>query len=231
MWTNLDIMFESFLDGVNYYDFPSLEVAIFSLLLAFTLSSAIALTYHFTFQGSNFPNYFFQAIVLSSIVTSMIIMSVGNNLAVGFGIIGAVAIIRFRTLVSDPRNIIFMFAGISVGITTGVYGYAVSVSGTLLFCLAAIILRFSRYSKLENYLYEIVISHSDPIEFSPQQYLSDEFEVNLISQRKLIDGSFKNEYLLLAKSQVSEKEIFKKLIVIEGLKELRVVRKKINTQL
>ena len=224
-------MFESFLDGVNYYDFPSLEVAIFSLLLAFTLSSAIALTYHFTFQGSNFPNYFFQAIVLSSIVTSMIIMSVGNNLAVGFGIIGAVAIIRFRTLVSDPRNIIFMFAGISVGITTGVYGYAVSVSGTLLFCLAAIILRFSRYSKLENYLYEIVISHSDPIEFSPQQYLSDEFEVNLISQRKLIDGSFKNEYLLLAKSQVSEKEIFKKLIVIEGLKELRVVRKKINTQL
>ncbi len=231
MWINLDIMFESFLDGVNYYDFPSLEVAIFSLLLAFTLSSAIALTYHFTFQGSNFPNYFFQAIVLSSIVTSMIIMSVGNNLAVGFGIIGAVAIIRFRTLVSDPRNIIFMFAGISVGITTGVYGYAVSVSGTLFFCLAAIILRFSRYSKLENYLYEIVISHSDPIEFSPQQYLSDEFEVNLISQRKLTDGSFKNEYLLLAKSQVSEKEIFKKLIVIEGLKELRVVRKKINTQL
>ena len=231
MWINLDIMFESFLDGVNYYDFPSLDVAIFSLLLAFTLSSAIALTYHFTFQGSNFPNYFFQAIVLSSIVTSMIIMSVGNNLAVGFGIIGAVAIIRFRTLVSDPRNIIFMFAGISVGITTGVYGYAVSVSGTLLFCLAAIILRFSRYSKLENYLYEIVISHSDPIEFSPQQYLSDEFEVNLISQRKLTDGSFKNEYLLLAKSQVSEKEIFKKLIVIEGLKELRVVRKKINTQL
>ena len=115
-------MLESFLEGVNYYDFPSLEVAIFSLLLAFTLSSAIALTFHFTFQGSHFPNYFFQAIVLSSIVTSMIIMSVGNNLAVGFGIIGAVAIIRFRTLVSDPRNIIFMFAGISVGITTGVYG-------------------------------------------------------------------------------------------------------------
>ena len=68
-------MLESFLEGVNYYDFPSLEVAIFSLLLAFTLSSAIALTFHFTFQGSHFPNYFFQAIVLSSIVTSMIIMS------------------------------------------------------------------------------------------------------------------------------------------------------------
>ena len=224
-------MLQNFLEGVNYYDFPSLEVAVFSLMLAFTLSSSIALTYHFTFQGSNFPNYFFQAIVLSSIVTSMIIMSVGNNLAVGFGIIGAVAIIRFRTLISDPRNIIFMFAGISVGITTGVYGYAVSISGTLLFCLAAIILRFSRYSNLENQLFEIVISHSDPIEFSPQQYLSDEFEVNLTSQRKLPDGSFKNEYLLLAKSQVSEREIFKQLIVIEGLKELRVVRKKINTQL
>ena len=224
-------MLESFLEGVNYYDFPSLEVAIFSLLLAFTLSAAIALTFHFTFQGSHFPNYFFQAIVLSSIVTSMIIMSVGNNLAVGFGIIGAVAIIRFRTLVSDPRNIIFMFAGISVGITTGVYGYAVSVSGTLLFCLAAIMLRFSRYAKSENTLFEVFISHSDPIEFSLQEYLAHGFEINITSQRKLSDGSFKNEYLLSAKTKVSEIEIFKQLSLIADLKELKVVRKKINAQL
>ena len=224
-------MIESFLEGVNYYDFPSLEVAIFSLLLAFTLSSAIALTYHFTFQGLHFPNYFFQAIVLSSIVTSMIIMSVGNNLAVGFGIIGAVAIIRFRTLVSDPRNIIFMFAGISVGITTGVYGYAVSIGGTLLFCVAAIMLRFSKYAKSEINLFEIVISYSKPIEFSLQEYLTPRFEINITSQRKLSDGSFKNEYLLLAKTQVSEEAIFKQLTLIEGLNELKVVRKKINTQL
>ncbi|MAJ51509.1 MAG: hypothetical protein CMB82_07840 [Flammeovirgaceae bacterium] len=224
-------MLESFLEGVNYYDFPSLEVAIFSLLLAFTLSSAIALTYHFTFQGLHFPNYFFQAIVLSSIVTSMIIMSVGNNLAVGFGIIGAVAIIRFRTLVSDPRNIIFMFAGISVGITTGVYGYAVSIGGTLLFCVAAIMLRFSKYAKSEINLFEIVISYSKPIEFSLQEYLTPRFEINITSQRKLSDGSFKNEYLLLAKTQVSEEAIFKQLTLIEGLNELKVVRKKINTQL
>jgi hypothetical protein len=224
-------MLESFLEGVNYYDFPSLEVAIFSLLLAFTLSSAIALTFHFTFQGAHFPNYFFQAIVLSSIVTSMIIMSVGNNLAVGFGIIGAVAIIRFRTLVSDPRNIIFMFAGISVGITTGVYGYAVSVSGTLLFCLVAIMLRLSRYAKSENTLFEVFISHSDPIEFSLKEYLTHTFDINITSQRKLSDGSFKNEYLLLAKTKVSEIEIFKQLSLIAGLKELKVVRKKINAQL
>jgi Ca2+/Na+ antiporter len=161
----------------------------------------------------------------------MIIMSVGNNLAVGFGIIGAVAIIRFRTLVSDPRNIIFMFAGISVGITTGVYGYAVSVSGTLLFCLAAIMLRFSRYAKSENTLFEVFISHSDPIEFSLQEYLAHRFEINITSQRKLSDGSFKNEYLLSAKTKVSEIEIFKQLSLIADLKELKVVRKKINAQL
>jgi uncharacterized membrane protein YhiD involved in acid resistance len=224
-------MLESFLEGVNYYDFPSLEVAIFSLLLAFTLSSAIALTFHFTFQGVHFPNYFFQAIVLSSIVTSMIIMSVGNNLAVGFGIIGAVAIIRFRTLVSDPRNIIFMFAGISVGITTGVYGYAVSVSGTILFCLVALMLRFSRYAKSENTLFEVLISHENPITFSLQEYLTHTFEINIVSQRKLSDGSFKNEYHLLAKSKISEKDVFNQLTSITGVKELKVIRKKIASQL
>jgi len=97
--------------------------------------------------------------------------------------------------------------------------------------LVAIMLRLSRYAKSENTLFEVFISHSDPIEFSLKEYLTHTFDINITSQRKLSDGSFKNEYLLLAKTKVSEIEIFKQLSLIAGLKELKVVRKKINAQL
>lgn len=94
--------------------------------------------------------------VLSALVTSMIMMAVGNNIAVGFGIIGAVAIIRFRTNIQNPRNIIFMFGALSIGITTGVQGYAVSVVGTVIFCVTAFILRSSSFRMIADDHFEIV---------------------------------------------------------------------------
>jgi hypothetical protein len=64
-----------------------------------------------------------------------------------------------------------------------------------------------------------------------QEYLTHTFEINIVSQRKLSDGSFKNEYHLLAKSKISEKDVFNQLTSITGVKELKVVRKKIASQL
>jgi len=151
-------MFEQIFGQEDYYSYPSFEVALFSLLLSFVLSAIIGLVYWFTFSGKKFPNHFFQAIVMSSTVSSMVIMAVGNNLAAGFGIIGAIAIIRFRTLIRDPRNIIFIFASLSIGIATGVYGYAIAISGTIIFCAVAISLHFSSFGSRRLQTIEIAVS-------------------------------------------------------------------------
>ncbi len=139
-------MLEKLVEGTGYYQFPSFEVAIYSVLLALVLSSSIALTYRLTFTGSSFPNGFFQAMILSAIATSTIMMAVGNNLAVGFSIIGVIAIIRFRIQFQNSRNIIFIFAAISAGVATGAYGYAIAVAGTLIFCLVAFTLHYSSFA-------------------------------------------------------------------------------------
>ncbi len=154
-------MFESFTEGSNFYEYPSFEVAIYSLLLALVLSIGMAFTYRLTYQGRHFSNNLFQAMVLSSLVTSMIMMAVGNNIAVGFGIIGAVAIIRFRTNIQNPRNIIFMFGALSIGITTGVQGYAVSVAGTGIFCATAFLLRTSHFHVQADDHFEVVCEFLD----------------------------------------------------------------------
>ena len=150
-------MFESLLDQ-SFYEFPSFKVAIYSLLLAFVLSTIIGFTYKYTYRGISYSGNFFQAMILSSSATSMVIMAVGNNIAVGFGIIGAIAIIRFRTRVNEPRNIIFIFATMGVGIATGVYGYSIAIAGTLIFCSVAIMLFFSPYGRSFLYLYSLTFN-------------------------------------------------------------------------
>ena len=70
---------------------------------------------------------------LGSIVGAMVMMAIGDSLARGLGAFGALAIIRFRTRIQDARNIIFLFASLSVGLAIGVFGYTIAFVGTLLF--------------------------------------------------------------------------------------------------
>jgi uncharacterized membrane protein YhiD involved in acid resistance len=210
-------------EASGYYEYPSFELAVFSLLLSFVLSSVIAITYKLTFKGKFLPTHFFQAIVLSSIVTSMIMMAVGNNLAVGFGIIGAVAIIRFRTLIRNPRNIIFIFAGISVGIATGVYGYSIAVAGTIVYCLVALILHFSPYGSSPEYDYDVIV------EYSKEKYTGDLTKIlepfcsifGLEAQRKT-KNFIRESFTVRLKKGKSYDDLFYVLSQVEGLASVRV---------
>ena len=178
----------------NYYDYPSFEIALYSLLLSFFLSTVIAYTYKFTYEGGVFPRHFFQAIVLSSMVTCMVIMAVGNNLAAGFGIIGAVAIIRFRTLVRDPRNIIFIFVSLSIGIANGVYGYAIAVAGTLLFSLTVTLLYFSPFGRSSKRYYDFTFTVNNQAASEPLLKFIEEEGVSYsrVNFRKLeLDNGFR----------------------------------------
>ncbi|MBN1307132.1 MAG: DUF4956 domain-containing protein [Chitinispirillaceae bacterium] len=124
---------------------------IYTILLAFLLSTVIAITYDRTFRGLSYSRNFAQAMILSSIVASTVMQAIGDSLARGLGMMGALAIIRFRTVFKDPRDIIFMFATLAVGISCGVYGFGVAVVGTLGFCGAAILLYYSPFGQTRAY--------------------------------------------------------------------------------
>jgi uncharacterized membrane protein YhiD involved in acid resistance len=132
---------------INLMDFdpavPSFMVMLITSLVAFFLSSVIAITYQYTTAGVHRNAHFVQALALISVVAAMILQAIGESVAIGLGIIGALSIIRFRTSLNDPRNITFMFASLGIGIACGVKGFGIAITGTLVFCLAAIVMRFS----------------------------------------------------------------------------------------
>jgi uncharacterized membrane protein YhiD involved in acid resistance len=129
---------------------PTFVTVIYTTLLAFILSMLIALTYERTYRGLSYSRNFVQALILSSIVAAMIMQAIGDSLARGLGMIGAMAIIRFRTTFKDPRDIIFMFASLAAGISCGVFGYNIAIAGTVGFCIIAFFLYLTPFG-LERY--------------------------------------------------------------------------------
>lgn len=129
------------------YGFEQIEwpIALMSFLMAFLLSSIIAITYERTFQGLSYSRGLVQSMVLGSLVSCLLMIAIGDNIARGIGIVGSLAIIRFRTNLRDPRDLVFLFASLGVGVASGVQSYVTAVIGALMFCLVVFMLYISPF--------------------------------------------------------------------------------------
>ncbi|WP_428356832.1 DUF4956 domain-containing protein [Methyloprofundus sp.] len=121
----------------------SISILIFTIALSFVLSTLLAFVYQKTFRGLSYSRNYVQSIVLISIISAVVIQSVGDSLSRGIGIMAAMSIIRFRTHFKDPRDTLFLFAALAAGIACGSYAFPVAIIGTLGFSIAAIVLYYS----------------------------------------------------------------------------------------
>ena len=120
----------------------------FTVFLSFLLSTSVAYVYVWTLQKSTYSRNYLQSIVLISIIACVIILSVGDSIARGVGIMAAVGIIRFRTNFKNPRDTIFLFAALAAGIACGANAFIVAIEGTLCFALASLFLRYAPFSPI-----------------------------------------------------------------------------------
>ena len=129
------------------YGFEQIEwqVALMSFLIAFLLASLIAMIYERTFQGLSYSRGLVQSMILGSIVSCLLMIAIGDNIARGIGIVGSLAIIRFRTNLRDPRDLVFLFASLGVGVASGVQSYVTAIIGAVIFCLVVFVLYVSPF--------------------------------------------------------------------------------------
>jgi uncharacterized membrane protein YhiD involved in acid resistance len=127
------------------------QAAALSLLLAFVLSQLIAAAYVWTFRGMSYSTSLVHAMVIGSTVAAMLMMAIGNSIAAGLGIAGGLAIVRFRTALREPRDMMFVFASLGVGITSGLGAHVVAVIGTLVFGVVVFSLTASEFGSQRRF--------------------------------------------------------------------------------
>lgn len=127
------------------------KAAMMSLLLAFGLAQALGAVYVWTFRGMSYSQGLVQAIIAGSIVACMLMLAIGNSIAAGLGIAGGLAIVRFRTALRDPRDLMFVFSALGAGIASGLGAHLAAVCGTALFCLAVVMLTLTEFGSQRRF--------------------------------------------------------------------------------
>jgi hypothetical protein len=154
-------MFEDF---QNLDLFPvTVYTVIGNLVVAFLCGVVISLVYRFVYKGPSYSVTFVNSLIILAMITSIVILVIGNNLARAFGLVGAMSIIRFRTAVRDVQDIVFIFFSLSIGMAAGVGLYTVAIAGTLIISLAIIILSLTNFgqAKKREFLLQLTYSSSE----------------------------------------------------------------------
>ena len=142
---------ESF-SAVSYFD-----IAI-GLIFSFLIGLFIFWTYKTCFRGVVYSYNYNVSFVLMTMITTIIIMTISTNIVLSLGMVGALGIVRFRTAVKDPLDIVYMFWSISVGIAIGAGMYPIAILGSLAF--AGTIAWLSK-KKIRGETYILVIHYTD----------------------------------------------------------------------
>lgn len=111
-----------------------LEVVI-KLLISLIIGIIVYLAYYCTSSRISYSSSFNISLVAMTVITTAIMAVITNNVALSLGMVGALSIIRFRTAIKDPRDAMFIFWCIMVGICCGVEAYAIAAVTSLLLFL------------------------------------------------------------------------------------------------
>lgn len=129
----------------------SAESLLLSLLTAFVLGQVVAWVYTGTHSGVSYSRAFTQSLILMAVVVTMVMFVIGNSIITAFGLIGAMAIIRFRNVLKDTRDTVFIFFVLVLGIAAGTQRYVTAFVGTAAFALLSIYLHATDFGALGRF--------------------------------------------------------------------------------
>ena len=118
-----------------------------NLILSF-FGLLISLVYKLTHKGLSYSQSFMLTNIFVSVIVCMVIMIIGNNLARAFALVGALSIIRFRTVVKDTKDTSYIFWSLASGMATGTGSYFLAFAGNLIISLIAYILFKTNYGSI-----------------------------------------------------------------------------------
>ena len=124
-----DIFKSSFLDNVSSVSLLDMGIA---LALAFCLGLFIFLVYKKTFNGVMYSSSFGITLIAMTMITTVVILAVTSNVVLSLGMVGALSIVRFRTAIKEPLDIVFLFWSIAVGIVLAAGMIPLAVIGSVI---------------------------------------------------------------------------------------------------
>src|SRR5690625_657984 len=120
---------------------------LFAMVLATVLSLIITKVYQITFTGSRYSQSFVHTIIMMSVIVSVVMNVISDNAGVAFGLFAIFSLIRFRSAVTDAKDIAYIFFGLCVGMTCGLFHFDLAIILTLVASFIFYVLFKLQYGK------------------------------------------------------------------------------------
>lgn len=140
-----DVFKSSFLESITEFSIPD---TIIGLAAALLLGLFIFVIYKKTLTGVMYSSGFALTLIGLSLVTTLVIMAVTSNVVLSLGMVGALSIVRFRTAIKEPVEIVFLFWALASGIVVGAGMIPLAIIGSVIIGLALLFFANRKSEKL-----------------------------------------------------------------------------------
>lgn len=206
-----EIFKKAFLEG-----FANTEITIYIVIASLTITSILALYIFFVYRVVTRKTFYSKSFNISlagtAVITAAIILTIQSSIVVSLGMVGALSIVRFRTAVKDPIDLMFLFWSISVGITCGAGLAEIGVVLSLILTVGIIILSLIPVARAPM----ILVVNSNNLD--AEQLIMD--ETNKYAKHPVVKSrNMTNDHLdLTIELRTSEgQELVRKIIGIKGV--------------
>lgn len=206
-----DIIKRSVLEGFSYADLSTAQI-VTSLLITFVIAVYIFCVYRLVTKSAFYFKNFNVSMAIISVVTAGIILAMQSSIVISLGMVGALSIVRFRTAIKDPMDLLFLFWSIGTGIICGAGLYKVGIILALLVTIGILILEMLPI-RVKPYL---LIVNAD----------TSGIEDNITSLLKELGGSYKMKSknitregmdLILEVRIKNDRELVERISQLEGV--------------
>lgn len=128
------------------------------LVLSFVLGLIIAYIYKKTHKGLSYSQSFVYSLVLICIIITVIMSVIGFSIVYAIGVIGAISIIRFRTVIKDTKDIAFILFALAIGLAIGTDNFSAAIVATFFISIIIFVLTKYDFGSFEKYDYLITFS-------------------------------------------------------------------------
>ena len=164
---------------------------VLSMSVALLISAFVSLVYKLKHQGIFFQSSFQLSIISAALITNIVIYTIGGNLILSLGLVGALSIVRFRTAVKDAQDIIYIYWAIAIGMSCATQNYTIAIIGSLI--LATVIYIYNRLAgRSSNSKYLLTVTGKsneligiEELLFENAQEVEKKFEIGGDGKREL----------------------------------------------
>ena len=210
-------VWESFMNSQTMTEDVVLQIVI-AMSAALILGLFIYKIYQIYFGGVVFSRSFATTLVGMTVLTCMLTLAISTNIVISLGMVGALSIVRYRTAIKYPMDLLYLFWAISVGITVGANMYVLALSA----CVLMVILIHLLYHRQKRGMIYIMVVHYEG-ELTGDEVLRAMKKIKYQMKSKTLRGSL-TEMMLEVYCRTDSTVFLENIRAIEQVKDVTLIQ-------